>query len=194
VQDIGADFFVFSGHKVYGPTGIGILHGRRALLEYLPPWKGGGEMIKKVSFDGTTYNDLPFKYEAGTPNIEGGIALAAALEWINTIDLDAIHLHETALIRQAADALGNIAGLRLYGPDNRAAALSFNIDGVHHYDLGTLLDQMGIAVRTGHHCCQPLMDRFGTTGTIRASFAAYNTPGEVDQLASAIAQAATMLR
>ena len=194
VRSFGTDFYVFSGHKVYAPTGIGVLYGRRDILESLPPWRGGGEMIKKVSFDGTTYNELPFKYEAGTPNIEGAIALSAALDWVNSIGLEVLHDHETALILRAAEALSGIDGLRFYGPDDRAASLSFNVDGIHHYDLGTLLDQMGIAVRTGHHCCQPLMDRFGITGTIRASFAAYNTPGEVESLAQGVEKAAGMLR
>ena len=151
-------------------------------------------MIKKVSFEGTTYNSLPFKYEAGTPNIEGAIALAAALNWINDLGLDAIHDHEATLIRQAAAALSTLDGIQLYGPSDRAASLSFNLEGIHHYDLGTLLDQMGIAVRTGHHCCQPLMDRFGITGTIRASFAAYNTAEDVSQLAAGVEKAASMLR
>ena len=194
VQDLDADFYAFSGHKVYAPTGIGVLYGRYKILDALPPWRGGGEMIKKVSFEGTTYNSLPFKYEAGTPNIEGAIALAAALNWINDLGLDAIHDHEAALIQQAAAALSTLDGIQLYGPSDRAASLSFNLEGIHHYDLGTLLDQMGIAVRTGHHCCQPLMDRFGITGTIRASFAAYNTAEEVSQLAAAVEKAASMLR
>ena len=194
MQDLDVDFYAFSGHKVYAPTGIGVLYGRYKILDSLPPWRGGGEMIKKVSFSGTTYNNLPFRYEAGTPNIEGAIGLAAALDWINRIGLDALHQHEQSLIRQAAAALSALDGLRLYGPSDRAASLSFNIDGIHHYDLGTLLDQMGIAVRTGHHCCQPLMERFGVTGTIRASFAAYNTTDEVIQLAAAVKKAAAMLR
>jgi len=194
VQALDVDFLAFSGHKVYAPTGIGILYGRRKVLEDLPPWRGGGEMIKKVTFAHTTYNDLPFKYEAGTPNIEGGIALAEAFDFVHSIGLDALHAHETALIQQAATALSEIDGLHLYGPSDRAASLSFNIEGIHHYDLGTLLDQMGIAIRTGHHCCQPLMDRFDTTGTNRASFACYNTSDEVDQLVTAITKAASMLR
>lgn len=194
VQDLDVDFYAFSGHKVYAPTGIGVLYGRHAVLDPLPPWRGGGEMIKKVSFEGTTYNDLPFRYEAGTPNIEGAIALAAALDWANGVGLDALHDHESALINQASTALSSFDGIRLYGPADRAASLSFNLEGIHHYDLGTLLDQMGIAVRTGHHCCQPLMDRFGITGTIRASFAAFNTAEEVTQLAMAVEKAASMLR
>lgn len=194
VQSLGADFLAFSGHKVYAPTGIGVLWGRLELLRTLPPWRGGGEMIKEVRFEETTYNEPPFRYEAGTPNIEGAIALAAALDFVATLGLPAIHAHETALIRQAAEALGTIPGIHLYGPADRAGAVSFNLQGVHHYDLGTLIDQMGVAVRTGHHCCQPLMARFGITGTVRASFAVYNTAEEVDALATSVEKAAGMLR
>jgi cysteine desulfurase/selenocysteine lyase len=194
VQDLGADFLAFSGHKVYAPTGIGVLWGRLDLLKSLPPWKGGGEMIKQVTFEGTTYNDPPFKYEAGTPNIEGAIALAAALDYVNSIGIEAIHTHEQELIAAAATALSEIPGIRLYGPADRIGALSFAIEGVHHYDLGTLIDQMGVAVRTGHHCCQPLMARFGITGTTRASFALYNTMDDIESLAAALKKAAAMLR
>ena len=194
VSALGADFLAFSGHKVYAPTGIGVLWGKREVLDGLPPWRGGGEMIKEVTFERTTYNDLPFKYEAGTPNIEGAIALAAALDYVNAIGLAAIHAHESALIRAAAASLTEIPGIRLFGPETRAGALSFLIDGVHPYDLGTLLDQMGVAVRTGHHCCQPLMARFGITGTVRASFALYNTADEVAAFAAAVVKAADMLR
>lgn len=191
--DTGADFLVFSGHKIFGPTGIGILWGRREILDRLPPWRGGGEMIKEVTFEHTTYNDLPFKYEAGTPNIEGGIALAAALDYANQIGMDAIASHDAQLAKSAADALENIPGITIYGPSSRTAAVSFNLEGVHHYDLGTLIDQMGVAVRTGHHCCQPLMKRFGITGTVRASFAAYNTPDEIEIFAEAVKKAVKML-
>ena len=194
VQSLGADFVVFSGHKLYAPTGIGVLWGRSDLLNELPPWQGGGEMIKEVTFEKTTYNELPFKFEAGTPNIEGAIALAAAIDYVNGIGLEAIHEHETTLIRAAANALSEIKGLHLYGPDGRSGSLSFNIDGLHHYDIGTLMDQMGVAVRTGHHCCQPLMARFGITGTVRASFALYNTMDDVESLAKATAKAVEMLR
>ena len=193
VRELGADFLAFSGHKVYAPTGIGVLWGRLDLLKSLPPWKGGGEMIKQVTFEGTTYNEPPFKYEAGTPNIEGAIALAAALDYVNAIGLEAIHDHERKLISVAATALSEIPGIRLYGPPDRIGALSFAIEGVHHYDLGTLIDQMGVAVRTGHHCCQPLMARFGITGTTRASFALYNTMEDIDALATAVKKASTML-
>ena len=194
VQALGADFLAFSGHKVYAPTGIGVLWGKLDLLKSLPPWKGGGEMIKEVTFEGTTYNDPPFRYEAGTPNIEGAIALAAALDYVNAIGLDEIHGHEQFLIRHAAAALSEIPGIRLYGPAERACSLSFAIEGIHHYDLGTLIDQMGVAVRTGHHCCQPLMARFGTTGTVRASFAAYNTAEDISALTAALKKASAMLR
>ncbi len=194
VQSLDIDFLVFSGHKIYAPTGIGILWGRADVLNALPPWRGGGEMIKEVTFEKTTYNELPFKYEAGTPNIEGAIALAAGFDFINGIGLGEIEAHEKELIRSAAEALSSIPGIRFFGPADRAGALSFNIEGVHHYDLGTLLDQMGIAVRTGHHCCQPLMARFGMTGTIRASFAMYNSEKDIAALAKATEKAVSMLR
>lgn len=194
VQALGADFLTFSGHKIYAPTGIGVLWGRASLLHELPPWQGGGEMIKEVTFAHTTYNDPPFKYEAGTPNIEGAIALAAAIDYLNGIGIDAVHAHESNLIRSAAEALSSISGIRFFGPADRSGSLSFMVEGVHHYDLGTLLDQMGVAVRTGHHCCQPLMARFGITGTTRASFALYNTQLDVEALASATAKAVSMLR
>ena len=195
VQALGCDFYVFSGHKTYAPTGIGILWGRSEVLEMLPPWRGGGEMIKEVTFEHTTYNDLPFKYEAGTPNIEGGIALAAALDWMSTLGLPTIAEQEDKLLKLATDALLEIDGLRLYGSAaNKASVVSFGIEGIHHYDLGTLIDQMGVGVRTGHHCCQPLMQRFGITGTTRASFAVYNTEQEIEQLADAVRKASMMLR
>lgn len=193
VQQLDADFLVFSGHKIYAPTGIGILWAKPAHLASLPPWRGGGEMIKQVEYTHSSYNDAPFKYEAGTPNIEGGIALAAAIDYVNHIGLAAIQSHEETLIQTAAAALTEIPGIQLYGPPDRIGALSFAIEGVHHYDLGTLLDQMGVAVRTGHHCCQPLMGRFGITGTTRASFALYNTLEDVEILATAVKKAAMML-
>lgn len=193
-QLIDCDFYVFSGHKIYAPTGVGILYGKHDLLCELPPWRGGGEMIKEVAFEKTTYNDPPFKFEAGTPNIEGGIALAAAIDFVNNLGLEKITAHEGALIKRAAELLDDLDGITIYGPADRTGALSFNFDGIHHYDLGTLLDQMGFALRTGHHCCQPLMNRFGITGTLRASFAAYNTIEEVEALASALKKALMMLR
>lgn len=194
VSQLGCDLLAFSGHKIYAPTGIGALWGKRELLESLPPYRGGGEMIKEVRFEGTTYNDIPFKYEAGTPNIEGAIALAAAVEFVQSIGLDAIHQHETTLIRAAEQELQTIDGIRLYGPADRCGALSFAIDGVHSYDLGTFLDQMGVAVRTGHHCCQPLMARFGISGTTRASFALYNTLDEIARFGEATRRAVNLLR
>ncbi len=194
VQAVGADFVAISGHKVYAPTGIGVLWGKADVLNDLPPWRGGGEMIKEVTFGHTTYNDLPFKYEAGTPNIEGAISLAAALDFVNQIGLEDISAHEHGLVAAAADGLGKIPGIRIYGPADRAGALSFTVEGVHHYDLGTLLDQMGVAVRTGHHCCQPLMARFGISGTTRASFAVYNKMEDVEALVSCTKKAIGMLR
>lgn len=194
VQSLGIDFLALSGHKVYAPTGIGALWGRAEVLNDLPPWRGGGEMIKEVTFEKTTYNELPFKYEAGTPNIEGAISLAAALDFLNGLGLGAIQQHEREIIRSAADALSTIQGIRFFGPEDRAGALSFSVEGVHHYDLGTLMDQMGVAVRTGHHCCQPLMARFGITGTVRASFALYNTERDVQALAEAVEKGVAMLR
>ena len=194
VVALGADFLAFSGHKMYAPTGTGVLWGRHELLATLPPWRGGGEMIREVSFAGTTYQDPPFRHEAGTPNIEGAIAMAAAVRYLDAIGMDAIEQWETTLLRAAEEALACIPGMRFFGPPDRAAVLSFAIEGVHHYDLGTLLDQMGVAVRTGHHCCQPLMARFGIQGTTRASFALYNTMEEVGVLAESIGRAVRMLR
>jgi cysteine desulfurase/selenocysteine lyase len=194
VQAVGADFVAISGHKVYAPTGIGVLWGKADVLNTLPPWRGGGEMIKEVTFEKTTYNELPFKYEAGTPNIEGAISLAAALDFVNDIGLDEVLEHDRKLINAAADGLSGISGVKLYGPADRVGSLSFGIEGVHHYDLGTLMDQMGVAVRTGHHCCQPLMARFGITGTTRASFAVYNTLADVQALIESVDKAIGMLR
>lgn len=195
VQSLGADFYVFSGHKVYAPTGTGALWGREELLSVLPPWLGGGEMIKEVSFSGTTYNELPFKYEAGTPNIAGNIVLAAALEYVKNIGLAEIDAHEQRLTQALYDGLAALGGIDLLGPrDGRGALVSVVIPGVHHYDLGTLLDQMGIAVRTGHHCCQPLMQHLGTTGTTRYSFALYNTEDDVAAALAATERALNMLR
>lgn len=194
VQQLGCDFYAFSGHKTYGPTGIGILYGKEAILNELPPWRGGGEMIKQVTFEHTTYNELPFKYEAGTPDIEGAIALAASLDYMNQLGMENIAAHEQSLQQQATAALSEIDGIQLYGtaPD-KAAVVSFGLEGIHPYDLGTLIDQMGVAVRTGHHCTQPLMARFNISGTVRASFAAYNTREEVDIFIQAVKKAAMML-
>jgi len=195
VQALGCDFYVFSGHKTYGPTGIGVLYGREAILDKLPPWRGGGEMIKEVTFEHTTYNELPFKFEAGTPDIEGAIALAAAIDYMNSLGLENIAKHESFLEQRATQALLDIPGVTIYGTaPEKAAVVSFLIDGIHPYDLGTLIDQMGVAVRTGHHCTQPLMARLGITGTVRASFAAYNTQEEVDDFIQIVNRAVAMLR
>ena len=196
VQDLGVDFYVFSGHKTYGPTGIGVLYGRQSLLEDMPPWRGGGEMIGSVSFEqGTTYNELPYKFEAGTPHISGGIALGAALQWMGQVGVSALTAHEHALTQHAHARLAQVQGMRFYGTAPcKAGVVSFLVDEVHPYDLGTLLDQLGIAVRTGHHCAEPLMDKWNIPGTVRASFGAYNTLQEVDRLADGVARAVTMLR
>jgi cysteine desulfurase/selenocysteine lyase len=194
LQLLDCDFYAFSGHKIYGPTGVGVLFGKYDLLCELPPWRGGGEMIKEVTFEKTTYNVPPFKFEAGTPNIEGGIALATAFNYVNNLGITKIANHEEKLIRRAAAILADFEEITLYGPDDRIGAISFNFDGIHHYDLGTLLDQMGFALRTGHHCCQPLMARFGVTGTLRASFAVYNTLEEVEAFGEALQKALMMLR
>ena len=195
VQELGCDFYAFSGHKVYAPTGTGVLWGRKELLEQLPPWQGGGEMISEVSFAGTTYNSLPFKYEAGTPNICGNIVLSKALEYVRRIGLAEISRHERLLTNRLFDGLCALDGVHILGPrDMRGALISIVVDGVHHYDLGMLLDQMGVAVRTGHHCCQPFMQASGITGTTRYSFALYNTEEEVDLALAYTRKALNMLR
>lgn len=194
VRALGCDFYAFSGHKVYAPTGTGALWGREEVLEMLPPWLGGGEMISEVSFEKTSYNTLPFKYEAGTPNIGGNIVLAAALDYVQEIGLEKIDAHEMALTSRMYDGLQEL-GVNILGTrENRGALVSITVPGVHHYDLGTLLDQMAIAVRTGHHCCQPFMQSLGITGTTRYSFALYNTMDEVETALSATARALDMLR
>ncbi len=195
VQALGCDFYAFSGHKVYGPTGTGVLWGREELLNQLPPWQGGGEMISEVTFAKTTYNGLPFKYEAGTPNIAGNIVLAEALRYVRKIGLSAIETHEQELTRRMYNGLESIGGIRILGPrEKRGALISITVPHVHHYDLGTLLDQMGVAVRTGHHCCQPFMQSLGITGTTRYSFALYNTAEDVDRALECTARALEMLR
>lgn len=194
VQDLDCDFLGFSGHKVFAGTGIGILYGKQHLLEQMNPYMGGGEMIKSVSFKGTTYNELPYKFEAGTPHVEGGISLGAALDYINAIGLDKIAAYEDQLLQYGTQKLQAIEGLRLVGTAaNKCSVLSFLVDNVHSYDLGVLLNEQGIAIRTGHHCCQPLMDRLGIEGTCRASLAFYNTTEEIDQLAKALQRAIKML-
>lgn len=183
VQAMNCDFYVFSGHKLFGPTGIGVLFGRRELLEQMPPYQGGGEMIETVSFSGTTFNQLPYKFEAGTPDIAGAIGLAAAIDYLNTLDRTALAAHEDALLAYATEKALAVPGLKIIGTaKSKAAVLGFVIEGTHPSDIGMLLDQQGIAVRTGHHCAQPLMQQFGTQGTVRASFSFYNTFEEIDRL------------
>ncbi len=195
VQDLDVDFLVFSGHKMYGPTGVGVLYGREDLLNAMPPYQGGGDMIKEVTLEKTTYNELPFKFEAGTPNIEAGICLTQAIDYINDIGLDAIRAHEEELVEYATTELGKIEGMRFIGTaKEKSSVVSFLIDGTHPYDVGVLLDKMGIAVRTGHHCAQPIMDYYGIPGTIRASFALYNSKEDVDALVKGVTRAANMLR
>jgi cysteine desulfurase/selenocysteine lyase len=193
VQELGCDFYAFSGHKMYGPTGVGVLYGREQLLDRMPPWQGGGEMILQVTFAKTTYNALPNKFEAGTPNISGGIGLGAAVDYLSGLDLDAARAHEDALLRHATATLNKIHGLRIVGTaPNKASLVSFVVEGVHPHDLGTILDEDGIAVRTGHHCAMPVMDFFKVPATARASFAFYNTFDEIDRLALGIERARKM--
>jgi cysteine desulfurase / selenocysteine lyase len=189
VQDLDVDFYAFSSHKLYGPTGTGVLYGKAALLEAMPPYQGGGDMIRSVTFEKTTYNTLPYKFEAGTPNIEGVIGLGAAIDYVTSLGLDRIAQHERDLLEYATCELSRIPGLRIVGTAaEKAAVISFVIDGVHPHDVGTILDRQGIAVRTGHHCAQPLMERFGIPATTRASFALYNTREEVDAFVRGIAK------
>ena len=195
VQDLGCDFYVFSGHKLYGPTGVGVLYGKYALLDSLPPYQGGGEMIERVTFAHTTYNALPFKYEAGTPNIAGIIGLGAAISWLQKTGLKKIAGYEQELLSYATKKLSELEGFIPVGTASKKAnIISFNLEGVHAYDLGVLLDQMGIALRTGHHCTQPLMDRFQIAGTARVSLAVYNTMEEIDILLNAARKAQSMLK
>ena len=196
VQDLDADFYVASGHKMYAPTGIGFLYGKEEWLQRLPPYKGGGDMIKTVCFEGTTYADLPYKLEAGTPNICGGIAYGVAIDYMHSLGMADIAAHEHALLKYAHEQIQALGGITIYGThdlDRKAGVLSFNVDGAHPYDVGTLLDQMGIAVRTGHHCAQPVMEFYHIPGTIRASFAVYNTLEEIDRLISGLKKAMKML-
>lgn len=191
VQQLDADFFAFSGHKVYAPTGIGVLYGKEKWLNRIPPYHGGGEMIKTVRFEKTTYNELPYKFEAGTPDYVGAIALGKALEWVNSTEIEKIAAHESELTRYAVEQLRTIDGMRIFGePDG--AAVSFLVGDIHPADMGAILDRLGIAVRTGHHCAQPLIEALGIPGTVRASFAAYNTKEEVDILIKGIERAARM--
>lgn len=194
VREIGCDFYCFSSHKMFGPTGVGILYGKREWLEEMPPYQYGGEMIDTVTLDQTTFNEIPYKFEAGTPNVADVVAFDEALNYLEAIGFDAIGAHEAELLEYATNQLQNIEGLRIIGNANdKASLISFVVDGVHPYDMGTLIDKLGIAVRTGHHCAQPVMNFYGITGTIRASFAIYNTKEEIDRLVAAINKAKEML-
>jgi cysteine desulfurase/selenocysteine lyase len=190
LQSLDCDFYAFSAHKVYGPTGVGVLWGRESVLREMPPWQGGGDMILKVSFSGTTYNELPWKFEAGTPNISGVIGLGAALDWLDRLGLERVRAHEQRLLEHATRALAAVPGLRIIGTaDHKASVISFTLEGVHPHDLGTILDAEGVAVRTGHHCAMPVMDFFDVPATARASFACYSNETDVDALVAALARA-----
>ena len=196
VQQLDCDFFAFSGHKMYGPTGVGVLYGREKWLDRLPPYMGGGEMIKRVSFEQTTFNELPYKFEAGTPDYIATTGLAQAIDYVCQLGMDNIEAHERDLAQYAVSRLQQIPGMHLYGPmaygAEGAGPLSFNVEGIHHLDMGTLLDRLGVAVRTGHHCAEPLMHRLGVDGTVRASFGLYNTRAEIDVLVSSIERVCKM--
>ena len=194
VQELDCDFYVFSGHKICGPTGTGILYGKEAWLNKLPPYQGGGEMIKEVTFEKTTYAELPHKFEAGTPNIAGGIALGTAIDYMNQVGFENIQIQEKELLDYGTKRLLEIEGLKIYGTaKEKTSVISFNIEGIHPYDIGTIIDKLGIAVRTGHHCAQPIMDFFKIPGTIRASFAFYNTKEEIDVFVEGVKRAKLML-
>ncbi|WP_300224869.1 cysteine desulfurase [uncultured Bacteroides sp.] len=193
VQDIDADFYVFSAHKIYGPTGVGVLYGKESLLDQMPPYQGGGEMIKNVSFEGTTFNELPFKFEAGTPDYVGTTAMAKALDYVSAIGMDNIAAHEHELVTYAMQRMKEIPGMRIFGEaEHKGGVISFLVGDIHHFDMGTLLDRLGIAVRTGHHCAEPLMHRLGIEGTVRASFGMYNTKEEIDALIAGIERVSKM--
>lgn len=193
VQDIDADFYVFSAHKIYGPTGIGVLYGKEDFLDKMPPYQGGGEMIKNVSFEGTTFNELPFKFEAGTPDYVGSTAMAKALDYVSAIGIENIAAHEHELTMYAMQRMKEIPGMRIFGEaEHKGGVISFLVGDIHHFDMGTLLDRLGIAVRTGHHCAEPLMHRLGIEGTVRASFGMYNTKEEVDALVAGIERVSKM--
>ena len=195
VQALDADFFAFSGHKMYGPTGVGVLYGKESLLNAMPPYQGGGDMIKDVTFEKTTYNELPFKFEAGTPNIEAGICLGEAIDYINNIGLSEIQRYEEELLDYATARLSEVEGIRFIGTArDKSSVISFVVDDIHPYDIGVILDKLGVAVRTGHHCAQPVMEQFGIPGTVRVSLAMYNTKEEVDILTAALNRAVNMLR
>ena len=193
VQDLDVDFYAFSAHKMYGPNGVGVLYGKRDLLDAIPPYQGGGEMISEVSFTGTSYNVIPYKFEAGTPNITSVAAFGAAIDMINEIGIDQVAAHENELMKYATSELKQIPGIKIYGEsENKSGVISFNIDGVHSYDLGMLLDKMGIAVRTGHHCADPVMQHYGIQGNVRISFGIYNTLEEIDVFIAALKKVVAM--
>ncbi len=195
VKDLNCDFYVFSSHKVFGPTGIGVLYGKEDILDRMPPYQGGGDMISRVTFERTTYNELPFKFEAGTPHIAGGICLGTAFQFLESIDMTAAEKHERELAKYAEDILDTFEGLHIIGEaKNKTSVVSFTVDGLHPFDIGTLLDKQGIAVRTGHHCTQPLMDFYKIPGTVRASFAFYNTKQEIDTFVAALEKSIAMLK
>ncbi len=194
VQALGADFYVITGHKMYGPTGIGVLHGREAVLDAMPPFLGGGDMIRTVAIEGSTWNDLPYKFEAGTPDIAGAIGLGAAVDYLRAVGFDAIGAHEARLLAKATAAIEALPGVRIVGTAARkSSVVSFVMDGIHPHDIGTIVDREGVAIRTGHHCAQPVMDRFGIPATARASFAVYNTLADIDALVAALARAQALL-
>jgi cysteine desulfurase/selenocysteine lyase len=194
VQALGADFYVCTGHKIYGPTGMGVLYGREAILDAMPPFMGGGDMIRTVTLEKSTWNDLPYKFEAGTPHIAGAIGLGAAIDYVRSIGFDAIGAHEAALLAKATTAISSVPGVRIVGTAKRkASVVSFVMDGIHPHDIGTIVDREGVAIRTGHHCAQPVMDRYGIPATARASFAMYNTLDEIDVLVAALARARALL-
>lgn len=195
VKEMNCDFYAFSSHKVFGPTGIGVLYGKEDLLDRMPPYQGGGDMISRVTFERTTYNELPFKFEAGTPHIAGGICLGKAFEFLSSIDMEAAEKHERELAKYAEDMLDTFEGLEIIGEaKNKTSVVSFSVKGIHPFDIGTLLDKQGIAVRTGHHCTQPLMDFYQIPGTVRASFAFYNTKEEIDTFVAAVERSLSMLK
>jgi cysteine desulfurase/selenocysteine lyase len=193
IQEMDVDFYALSAHKMYGPNGVGVLYGKKDLLEQIPPYQGGGEMISEVKFSGTTYNELPYKFEAGTPNISDVIAFGAAIDYIHNVGLENLAVWEHELLEYATSKLLTVPGLRIYGTQpHKSGVISFNVEGVHFFDLGTMLDKFGIAVRTGHHCADPLMDHFGIQGTVRASFAVYNTKEEIDIFVEALKKVISM--
>ncbi|MYM59606.1 cysteine desulfurase CsdA [Vibrio sp. OCN044] len=193
INKLGADFYVFSGHKIYAPAGIGVLYGKLELLEAMPPWHGGGKMVEHVSFSGTTYSALPGKFEAGTPNVAGAIALARAIDWYSALSIQEVENHVQSITQQAYQRLINIEGVKVLGYQPKASVISFVVEGVHHQDVATLLDQQGVAIRAGHHCAHPLMDALGVKGTLRASFAVYNNLEDVDRLIAGVEKAVDML-